>query len=286
MVAFLLSVFVLGASAQSTLTITGSVTDDSGEPLIGASVKLNGANSAVVTDINGEYKISAPADGTLTFSYVGYADREEKINGRSKIDIVLSENVEQLNQIVVIGYGTQKKADLTGSVAVVDMDQARKQPSTDIASMLQGQVGGVSVATSSQPGAMAAIRVRGVGSFSSVGPLYVIDGMIVNDVNHLNPNEIENMQVLKDASAAAIYGARGANGVILITTKKGKAGKPTLDVTANVTVAQMPKTIKMMGARDFMYYNEQAYLNAGSPWPAAGIEAGTTLPDTDWQKAT
>ncbi len=185
MVAFLLSVFVLGASAQSTLTITGSVTDDSGEPLIGASVKLNGANSAVVTDINGEYKISAPADGTLTFSYVGYADREEKINGRSKIDIVLSENVEQLNQIVVIGYGTQKKADLTGSVAVVDMDQARKQPSTDIASMLQGQVGGVSVATSSQPGAMAAIRVRGVGSFSSVGPLYVIDGMIVNDVNQI-----------------------------------------------------------------------------------------------------
>ncbi|MDE6306460.1 MAG: TonB-dependent receptor, partial [Muribaculaceae bacterium] len=174
----------------------------------------------------------------------------------------------------------------TGSVAVVDMDQARKLPSTDIASMLQGQVGGVSVATSSQPGAMASIRIRGVGSFSSVGPLYVLDGMIVNDVNNLNPNEIENMQVLKDASAAAIYGARGANGVILITTKKGKSGKPTLDISANWSVSQMPKTIKMMSARDYMYYNEQSYLNANSPWPAASIEAGTVLPDTDWQKAT
>ncbi len=217
---------------------------------------------------------------------MGYDNAEKAVAGQTVIDVVLHENVQQLEQVVVIGYGTQKKADLTGSVAVVDMDQARKQPATDIASMLQGQVTGVSVATSSQPGAMASIRVRGVGSFSSVGPLYVLDGMIVNDVNNLNPNEIENMQVLKDASAAAIYGARGANGVILITTKKGKSGKPSLDVAVNISVAQMPKKIKMMGGREFMYYNEQAYLNSGSPWPAAGIEAGTVMHDTDWQDAT
>lgn len=285
MVALFVSVVCFGVSAQDRITVTGTVTDDTGEPLIGASVKLNGGDAAAVTDVNGEYKISVPSNGTLTFSYVGYEDKEERIAGRTRIDVTLSENINQLDQVVVIGYGVQKKADLTGSVAVVDMDQARKMPNTDIASMLQGQVSGVSVATSSQPGAIATIRVRGTGSFSNVGPLYVIDGMIVNDANNLNPNEIENMQVLKDASAAAIYGARGANGVILITTKKGKAGKPQLDVSANWSISQMPKTIKMMDGKDFMFYNEQGYLNAGSLWPAAGIEAGTVMPDTDWQKA-
>lgn len=279
--------FALGltASAAELLRVNGVVTDDGNEPLIGVSVVLKGGTAATATDVDGTYSINVPADGTLSFSYIGYGSREVKVDGRSTINVTLSEESVMLDQVVVIGYGTQKKADLTGSVAVVDMEKARKMPATDIASMLQGQVGGVSVGTSSQPGAMAAIRVRGVGSFSNVGPLYVIDGMIVNDANNLNPNEIENMQVLKDASAAAIYGARGANGVILITTKKGKAGKPTLDVTANVSIAQMPKTIKMMGARDFMYYNEQAYLNANAAWPAASIEPGTVLADTDWQKA-
>ena len=286
MVVFLLSVTGWCVSAQSPTAVTGTVTDDSGEPLIGVSVKLKDGDAATVTNLDGQYKITVPSNGTIVYSYVGYEDAEKAVAGQTVIDVVLHENVQQLDQVVVIGYGTQKKADLTGSVAVVDMDQARKQPATDIASMLQGQVTGVSVATSSQPGAMASIRVRGVGSFSSVGPLYVLDGMIVNDVNNLNPNEIENMQVLKDASAAAIYGARGANGVILITTKKGKSGKPSLDVAVNISVAQMPKKIKMMGGREFMYYNEQAYLNSGSPWPAAGIEAGTVMHDTDWQDAT
>lgn len=226
MTALLISVICLGVSAQTGVTVSGTVTDESGEPLIGATVRLEGSKTAVVTDLEGQFRITAPADGVLMFSYVGYADKKEKIGGRSVVDVVMSSNVKELDQVVVIGYGTQKKADLTGSVAVVDMNEARKQPATDIASMLQGQVSGVSVATSSQPGNIASIRIRGVGSFSSVGPLYVIDGMIVNDANNLNPNEIENMQVLKDASASAIYGARGANGVILITTKKGKVGKP------------------------------------------------------------
>lgn len=285
MVTLLLTVMGFAASAQSNITITGTVTDDADEPLIGVSVKLDGGGAFAVTDFNGDYSIVAPANGTLSFSYVGYSELKEQINGRTKINVKMSVNAVELDQVVVIGYGTQKKADLTGSVAVVDMDEARKTPATDIASMLQGQVSGVSVGTSSQPGSIANIRIRGVGSFSSVGPLYVIDGMIVNDANNLNPNEIESMQVLKDASSAAIYGARGANGVILITTKKGKAGKPTLDVTANWTVQQMPKKIKMMEGPQFMYYNEQAYINSNSAWPAGGIEAGTVLPNTDWQDA-
>jgi TonB-linked SusC/RagA family outer membrane protein len=274
----------LGTFAAN-INVKGTVIDETDEPLIGASVMVKGDKLGTVTDIEGNFSLSVPADATLIFSYIGYDTKEVKVNGRTTIDVVLSSNVQELDQVVVIGYGTQKKADLTGSVSVVDMDKARKLPSTDIASMLQGQVPGVSVGTSSQPGAMASIRVRGVGSFSNVGPLYVIDGLIVNDANNLNPNEIESMQVLKDASAAAIYGARGANGVILITTKKGKSGKPSLDVSANFTVAQMPKKIKMMEGREFMYYNEQAYINSGETWPAGGIEPGTILPNTDWQDA-
>lgn len=271
--------------AADLRTVSGVVTDISHEPLIGVTVRDDSGSAAAITDIDGAYQIKVAADATLEFSYVGYKTVKEAVGGRTKVDVTMYEQAETLDQLVVIGYGTQKKADLTGSVAVVDMDEARKQPATDIASMLQGQVSGVSVATSSQPGSVASIRIRGVGSFSSVGPLYVIDGMIVNDANDINPNEIENMQVLKDASAAAIYGARGANGVVLITTKKGKAGKPTLDVTANWSVQQMPKTIKMMSGPEFMYYNEQAYINSGEIWPARGIEVGSVLPNTDWQKA-
>ncbi|MDE6338657.1 MAG: SusC/RagA family TonB-linked outer membrane protein, partial [Muribaculaceae bacterium] len=281
----MVTVFCLTLRAADDLTVKGIVTDDSNEPLIGVRVLVKGSKLVTVTDIDGGYNIVAPSDGTLEFSYVGFNTKEEKIAGRREINVTMTEDTKELDQVVVIGYGTQKKSDLTGSVSVVDMDKARKLPATDIASMLQGQVAGVSVATSSQPGAMASIRVRGVGSFSNVGPLYVIDGMIVNDANNLNPNEIESMQVLKDASAAAIYGARGANGVILITTKKGKAGKPTLDVAANFTVSQMPKKIKMMEGPEFMYYNEQAYINSGEIWPAGGIQPGTILPNTDWQDA-
>lgn len=282
----LLAVFLpVLAYGADKITVKGVVTDEDNEPLVGASVMLKGDKLGTVTGLDGEYSLTVPSDGTLTFSYIGFNPMEEKVNGRATIDVRLTSSVQQLDQLVVIGYGTQKKADLTGSVSVVDMDKARKMPSTDIVSMLQGQVSGVSVGTSSQPGAMASIRIRGVGSFSNVGPLYVIDGLIVNDANNLNPNEIESMQVLKDASAAAIYGARGANGVILITTKKGKAGKPSLDVSANFSVTQMPKKIKMMEGPEFMFYNEQAYINSGSPWPAAGIEPGTILPNTDWQDA-
>lgn len=169
------------------------------------------------------------------------------------------------------------------------MDEARKTGATNIYEMLQGQVPGISVNTTSEPGTMSRVQIRGVGSFNTVGPLYVLDGMIVNDVNHLNPNEIETMQVLKDASAAAIYGARGANGVILITTKKGQSGKPSLEVTGTWSVSDMPKKLDMMSTTDFMHYNEQAYINANTEWPAAEWAAekiGQYIPNTDWQKAT
>lgn len=279
--------FVSAGFAQDRIEVSGVVTDAAtNEPLIGVTVAEKGKKgNGTATDLNGHFALKVPSNGTLTFSYVGYASQEVPVEGQTMLSVALSENQQMLDEIVVIGYGVQKKADLTGAVAVVDMDEAKKTQATNIAEMLQGQAAGVSVQTTGNPGEMSNVRIRGIGSFSSVGPLYVIDGLIVNDVNHLNPQEIETMQVLKDASAAAIYGARGANGVIVITTKKGKKGKPTLDISANFSVADMPKTIKMKSTPEFMYYNEQSYINSNTAWPAAGIAAGTMLPNTEWQKA-
>lgn len=276
----------LSASAQS---VKGQVKDaTTGEPLIGVTIRSLGSKKMAVTDIDGNYTIEASGKERLRFSYVGYDDTDITVDGRKVVNIGMKTMENDLGEVVVIGYGTQRKADLTGAVGVVDMKEAKKTAATNIYEMLQGQVPGVSVSTTSQPGAMSNVMIRGVGSFNTVGPLYVLDGMIVNDVNHLNPTEIESMQVLKDASAAAIYGARGANGVILITTKKGKKGKPSLDVSATFSVADMPKKIDMMNAVDFMYYNEQAYLNANTAWPGktfATQNIGKYIPNTDWQKA-
>ena len=276
----------LAALAQD---VKGTVTDAStGEPLIGVTVKSLDSQAMAVTGLDGDYAIKAGANERLQFSYLGYEDEVVKIGNRRFVDVEMKTEVQSLNDVVVIGYGTQKKADLTGAVGVVDMKEAKKTAATNIYEMLQGQVPGVSVSTTGAPGQMSQVQIRGVGSFNTVGPLYVLDGMIVNDVNHLNPNEIESMQVLKDASAAAIYGARGANGVIIIETKKGKKGQPTLDISATWSVTDMPKKIEMMSATDFMRYNEQAYLNAGEIWPAnqyAIDMVGKYIPYTDWQKA-
>ncbi len=279
----------VAVSAQ-TITVTGMVTDaDYDEPLLGVTiVDTHDATVGTVTDADGKYSITVPSNAALKFSYIGYHSTIISVRGQSIINVQLSAESNTLDEVVAIGYGTQRKADLTGSVAVVNVEDAKKTAATNIYEMLQGQVPGVSVSTTSQPGSMSSVRIRGIGSFNTVGPLYVLDGMIVNDVNHLNPNEIESMQVIKDASAAAIYGARGANGVVLIETKKGKKGKPTLDISATWSVSDLPKKIKMMDATQFMYYNEDAYINAGTTWPAVGYaeeNIGKYIPNTDWQKA-
>ena len=269
--------------------VTGVVTDASSqEPLTGVTVRTNGGQGMAVTDIDGRYSIDAERTAVLQFSYMGFNELSVAVNSRKVVNVALQPQQKDLTEVVVIGYGTQKKADLTGAVGVVDMKEAQKTAATNIYEMLQGQVPGVSVSTTSQPGTMSHVQIRGIGSFNTVGPLYVLDGMIVNDVNHLNPNEIESMQVLKDASAAAIYGARGANGVVIIETKKGKKGQPAFNISATWSMADMPKKIKMKNAADFMYYNEQAYINANSAWPAANYSlthTGKMIPNTDWQKA-
>ena len=286
-VLMLLLCLPMGLKAQS---VKGTVTDaQNGEPLIGVTVRVQGGQGMAVTNYDGQYTIAAGKNDQLQFTYMGYVQQTVAISGRSTINVAMESDTQMLEDVVVIGYGTQKKSDLTGAVAVVDMKEAKKTAATNIYEMLQGQVPGIQVNTTSEPGAMSKVQIRGVGSFNSVGPLYVLDGMIVNDVNHLNPNEIESMQVLKDASAAAIYGARGANGVIIIETKKGHSGKPSLEVTGTWSISDMPKKLDMMSSTDFMRYNEQAYLNANTEWPAldwAKDHEGKYIPNTDWQKAT
>ncbi len=177
-----------------------------------------------------EYEIAVPGPAAvLVFSFVGFTTQKIEVGDKATIDVNMEPDVKSLDEVVVIGYGVQKKKDLTGSVGIVNVEEMKKVKVSGVAEALQGQVAGVSVQTNGDPGRMADVRIRGVGSFSDVGPLYVIDGLILNDANHLNPSDVESIQILKDASATALYGSRGANGVIIITTLKGQEGPMKID---------------------------------------------------------
>lgn len=204
-----------------TIKVSGQVVDQDGEPLIGATVRVKGSQTGSVTDIDGNFQLDAPANATLVVSYVGYKDSEIAVNGRAIIEkIQLESDSQVLDQVVVVGYGTQKKADLTGSVSIVNADELKRVSHSNVSSMLEGKVAGVQITSDGQPGADPSVRIRGIGSFGSTAPLYVIDGVPMGtSIRDFSPNDIETIQVLKDASAGAIYGSRAANGVVIITTK-------------------------------------------------------------------
>ena len=206
--------------------VTGIVRDASGEPLIGVSVVEKGnKNNGTVTDLDGRFELRVSSDATLVFSYIGYKGSEMAINGRRSISVMMESDSEALDEVVVIGYGTVRKADLAGSVAVMDSKQFKDQPVTRIEDALQGRMSGISVMSSGVPGGDLKIRVRGASSINkSNDPLYVVDGIVrTSGLEGINPEDIQSIQVLKDASSTAIYGSRGANGVVLVTTKTGKA---------------------------------------------------------------
>ena len=211
-----------------TIQVKSHVVDQDGQPLIGATIRVKGSTEGTVTDIEGKFQLNAPANATLIVSYLGYKDCEVAVRGRAIIDqIQLTSNDLTLNQVVVVGYGTQKKADLTGSVSIVNAEEMKKVSNSNISTMLEGKVPGVQITTDGQPGADPTVRVRGIGSFGSTAPLYVIDGVPMGtSIRDFSPNDIATIQVLKDASAGAIYGSRAANGVIIITTKSGKKDQP------------------------------------------------------------
>jgi len=203
-------------------TVTGVVTDAANLPLPGVIVKFKGSTIAVSTDGNGKYSITVPdPNGTLIFSFLGFNTQEIPLNGKKVIDVKLTEESKTLNEVVVVGYATQKKKDLTGAISVVDVQNMTKTPSGSVNELLQGQAAGVSVISSGQPGQEPDIHIRGINTFGDNTPLYVVDGVPTSDISTVNPNDIANLQVLKDAGAASIYGSRASNGVIIITTKKG-----------------------------------------------------------------
>ncbi len=271
--------------------VRGVVTDQRGEPMSGVSVLLKGTNTGTKTDEWGAYTLSAPANGTLVFSFVGHLSKEVTLGPQSDIhDLSLSEDLTSLDEVVVVGYGTQRRADITGSVAIVEMTDAKKLSTNDVGNMLQGRVAGVSVTSDGQPGAFPQVRLRGISTFGNADPLYVVDGIPLSGVpRELNPNDIESMQVLKDASAGAIYGSRAANGVIIITTKQGKKGTPLkVDYSAYYGFDNIWQIMPVTNAHNYQVLNNEARYNSNNKPLAPGNDPNSprfiTDVDTDWQK--
>ena len=279
---------------QQTIKVTGQIVDHEGEALIGATVKVKGTQNGVITDFDGNFSIDAPSNATLVVSYVGYKDREIAVRGRAVIEqIQLESDSQLLDQVVVVGYGVQKKADLTGSVSIVNADELKRVAHSNISSMLEGKVAGVSITTDGQPGADPTVRIRGIGSFGSTAPLYVIDGVPMGtSIRDFSPNDIETIQVLKDASAGAIYGSRAANGVVIITTKGGKKEQPLKVDYKGYFGADIVSNDKydLMNADQYSNYLGTAAANSSTPLPGGyslGADGNYHFQDntnTDWFK--
>ncbi|MBQ9355772.1 MAG: TonB-dependent receptor [Prevotella sp.] len=252
LVLFLLCLLPLGMLAQGT--VRGTVIDAAGEPIIGASVKVLGTNGGGVTDVNGQFNVQAARDAQLEISYVGYITQRVSVGGRQNINVTLQEDSQTLNDVVVIGYGTARRSDISGSVASIDAEQMLKRVPINLSDGLKGAAPGVIVTQQDgSPDALAQVRIRGVGTINgSADPLYVVDGVQVgNNANFLNPQDIESIEILKDASATAIYGSRGANGVVMITTKHGSRGAVHVEASANWGIQTVSHYFDTVGPDDY-----------------------------------
>lgn len=248
--------------------ITGKVTDNNGEILLGASIIIKGTVTGTETDFDGNYQINASPSATLVFSYVGFKSKEILVGNKTTINVSLEEDSESLDEIVIVGYGSQKKSDLTGAIGQVKAEELTKVTTTTAAEALQGRVAGVSVTSSTgSPGSSASVLIRGVASFGNNQPLYIIDG-VEADSYFMDPRNIESIEILKDASSAAIYGTRGANGVVIITTKKGKQGKISIDIEQSYSMNTQRKKIELLDANGYVRVHRQMYENAGNALPS------------------
>ncbi len=309
----LLTAVTVSALAQSEdITVSGTVVDKTGEPIIGASVIEKGTTKGAVSDLDGHFTLKASKDATLTISYIGFTSQEVKV--APTLQITLQENTKELNEVVVTGYQVQRKADLTGAVSVVNVDDLAKQNENNPIKALQGRVPGINISADGNPSGSATVRIRGVGTLNNNDPLYIIDGVPTKSGMHeLNGNDIESIQVLKDAASASIYGSRAANGVIIITTKQGKDGKVKVNFDASLSAQTYAHKMKVLNAEEFGQVMWQGYVNDGLDpntnglgyrynwsYDAQGIPvlnslsmnkyldaAGTTpTADTDWFKET
>ena len=271
----LLAVGVAPAAYAQQMSVSGTVTDTSGEPLIGASVVIKGQQAGATTDIDGNFSIEAPSNAVLQISYVGFKTKDVNIDGRRVISVTLEENTEVLNEVVVIGYGTMDKKELTSAISHVSEKDFLSVSSLDPSMMIQGKVPGVSITNTGagDPNNQASIQIRGVSSRDAgLGPLIVIDGVPGGNLTNINPNDIASFDILKDGAASAIYGTRGSNGVILVTTKKGsKDGSTHTTYTGTVAWDFVNKELDMMSAQD--------YREVRLGWGDRGVDLGG---NDDW----
>jgi TonB-linked SusC/RagA family outer membrane protein len=295
----ILFVFIgLAGLVNAQSVVTGVVTDKLDQsPLIGVNILIDGTSSGTVTDVDGKFSIEVPENGILIISFVGYETQEITVGGRSIIDIAMVEDATSLEELVVTGYTIQDKKDLTGAVAPVEMNRIVSFPVSGVENMLQGQVPGVIVVSDNSPGGSSAVRVRGFSTIRNNDPLYIIDGVPTSaGLNLINPADIESLQVLKDASSSSIYGSRAANGVVIITTKKGKVGKTSISFDAYAGMQNATNLPKMLNAQQYGDLLWEANLNDGKTpssdvygdGPTAVIpqwlDADQTIPsdDVDW----
>ncbi|WOK07141.1 TonB-dependent receptor [Imperialibacter roseus] len=276
---------VMSMGNQATAVAQGSVvkgkvtSQDDGEGLPGVSIQVEGTSRGTVTDFEGTYSLELQSgDNRLIYSFIGYKTVTVDVGSRSVIDLVMEPDIEQLEEIVVVGYGVQRKSDVTGAVASVRGGDLTKIPAANPMQALQGKVAGVQVSSGSgQPGAAPVVRIRGVGTFNDSSPIYVVDGVILSDISFLNSSDIQSMEVLKDASATAIYGSRGANGVVIITTKQGKIGdeQTTFSVNTEYSVQKLSRKIDLLNGKEFA-----TVVNDINPGSYNNVDA---VPNTDWQ---
>ena len=268
---FLLCLIPLWAFSQN-ITVKGVVKDATGESVIGASVVQKGTSNGIITDIDGNFTLNVPSNSTIVISFVGYKTQEVPVAGKTQINVTMKEDTEMLDEVVVVGYGQMKRSDLTGSVVSVNDQAIKKSVPTSIDQVLQGRAAGVQIqANSGTPGASTSIRIRGVNSLNATNqPIFVIDGVVVdsatddensNPLSSINPSDIVSMDVLKDASATAIYGSRASNGVIMITTKRGQAGTATVTYDGYVGWQEMPTQLNMLNLSEYAtHHNSRAAL--------------------------
>jgi len=279
----LLSIIAIGAYAQGK-TVSGTVLDKSGESVIGASVVVKGTTNGTITDFDGKFTLSnVPNNASLEISFVGYKTQVIPVQGKNTFNVTMVEDTEVLDEVVVVGYGVQKKSDVTGAMARVTSKVIEDRPVQNALQAMQGKVTGVDITSNNRPGELGEVRIRGNRSITANNdPLYVIDGipMTAGSISDINPSDIESMEILKDASATAIYGSRGANGVILVTTKKGKAGKTTISYDGSVAFSRLNSTTDYMDAGQLLDYNRQSAINGGTYNGAYG-----TAPDPNRDRA-
>ena len=286
--AVLLLIFLTTVTiAQERISVTGKVTDASnGESLIGVTVQLKGTTTGVTTNVNGSYSISVPATGTLVFTYLGYVKQEVAINNLTVINVQLKASSELLEQVVVVGYGTQRKVDVTGSVSRVKGEDIVREPVLSATQAIQGKVAGVQIISSGAPNSLPTVRVRGTGTMlAGANPLYVVDGVITDDIRNINSSDIVTMDILKDASATAIYGMRAANGVLLITTKKGKSGKMSIEYNSTAGFKEASRLVNMAGANQYAGYVNEASVFYGSGDVLITPQLLADGSNTDWYDA-